>query len=95
MPVASLATLLGIIGVLVKYNALWFLIDLNQDISWKLSLFAFLPAILLAIPTIERALFVKLIIAYSNTETWHVNFVRLKAGRAFASKFLEFSAGGA
>ena len=94
MPVASLASLLGIIGILVKYNAVWFLFDLSQDISWKLSLIAFLPAMLLAIPTVERALFVNLIIASSNTETWRINFVRSKAGRAFASKFLEFSAGG-
>ena len=94
MPVASSAILLGIIGVFVKYNALWFLIDLNQDISWKLSLIAFLPAMLLTIPTVERALFVNLIIASFNMETWRVNFVRSNAGRKFAAKFLEFSSGG-
>lgn len=94
MPVASSATVLGIIGVLVKYNALWFLFDLNQDISWKLSLIALLPAMLLAIPTVERVLFVNVIIASFNRETWRVNFVRLSAGRNFAAKFLEFSSGG-
>ena len=94
MPVASSATLFGIIGVLVRYNALWFLFDLNQDISWKLSLIAFLPVMLLAIPTIERALFVNLIIASFKMETWRVSFVRSKAGRNFAAKFLEFSSGG-
>jgi hypothetical protein len=93
MPVASSASLLGIIGVLVKYNALWFLFDLNQDISWKLSLIALLPAVLLAIPTVERAIFVKVIIASFNMETWRVNFVRSSAGRNFAAKFLEFSSG--
>jgi len=94
MPVASSATLFGIIGVLVRYNALWFLFDLNQDISWKLSLIALLPAMLLAIPTIERSLFVNLIIASFNMETWRVSFVRSKVGRNFAAKFLEFSSRG-
>jgi hypothetical protein len=93
VPVASSAILLGIIGVLVKYNALWFLFDLNQDFSWKLSLVAFLPAMLLAIPTFERALFVNVIIASLNMEPWRVNFVRSNAGRNFAAKFLEFSSG--
>lgn len=95
MPVVSSATLLGIIGVLVKNNSLWFLFDLNQDISWKISLIALLPAMLLAIPTVERALFVNVIIASFNHETWRVNFVRSKAGRNFAAKFLDFSSGGA
>ena len=95
IPVASSASILGIIGVLVKYNSLWFLLDLNQDISWKISLIALLPAILLAIPTVERALFVNVIIASFNRETWRVNFVRSNVGRNFAAKFLEFSSGGA
>ena len=95
IPVASSATLLGIIGVLVKFNSLWFLFDLNQGISWKISLIALLPAMLLAIPTVERALFVNVIIASFNRETWRVNFVRSNSGRNFAAKFLEFSSGGA
>jgi hypothetical protein len=94
MSVASSATVLGIIAVLVKYNSLWFLFDLNQDISWKISLVALLPAMLLVIPTVERALFVNVIIASFNKETWRVNFVRSTAGRNFAAKFLEFSSGG-
>lgn len=93
IPVASSATILGIIGVLVKYNALWFIFELNQDISWKISLIALLPATLLAIPTVERAMFVNVIIACFNKETWRVNFVRSNAGRKFAAKFLEFSGG--
>ncbi|HUO41825.1 MAG TPA: hypothetical protein VMU35_02535 [Methylomirabilota bacterium] len=93
MPVATSATLLAIIGILVKYNALWFILDLNQNMSWKLSLFAFLPATLLAIPTVERILFVKVIIACFNKETWRVNLVRSSIGRDFAAKFQEFSGG--
>ena len=93
IPVVSSAALLGIIGVLVKYNALWFIFDLNQDISGKLSLIALLPATLLAIPTVERAMFVNVIIACFNREAWRVNFVRSNAGRKFAAKFLEFSGG--
>jgi hypothetical protein len=95
MPMASTATLLGIIGVLVRYNCLWFLFDLNQDLSWKISLIALIPAMLLAIPTVERALFVNVIIASLNRETWRVNFVRSSSGRNFAARFLEFSSRGA
>jgi len=94
MPVASSAALLGIVGVLVKYNSLWFLFDLPQDVAWKTSLIALLPAILLVIPTLERALFVNVIIASLNRETWCANFVKSRAGRIFADKFLEFSSGG-
>ena len=93
MPVATSAAILGIIGVLVKYNALWFIFDLNQDISSKISLIALLPATLLVIPTLERAIFVNLIIACFNKEAWRVSFVRSNAGRKFATKFLEFSGG--
>ena len=93
MPVATSAAILAIIGVLLRYNALWFILDLNQNISWKISLFAFLPATLLAIPTVERVLFVRVIIACFDRETWRVNFVRSSVGRDFAAKFLEFSGG--
>jgi uncharacterized membrane protein SpoIIM required for sporulation len=93
MPVASSAIIVGIIGVLIKYNVLWFLFDLNQDISGKISAVAFLTATLLAIPTVERAFFVNVIIASLTSETWRVNFVRSDAGKNLAAKFLEFSAG--
>lgn len=84
MPVASLATLAGIIGVLVKYNVLWFLFDLNPDISGKISIIPFLTAMLLAVPTIERALYVNVIIASFTAETWRqVRYIkcREKLGR--------------
>lgn len=93
MPVASLATLAGIIGVLVKYNVLWFLFDLNPDISGKISIIPFLTAMLLAVPTIERALYVNVIIASFTAETWRVRFVTSNAGKNLAAKFLEFSSG--
>jgi len=93
VPVASFATLAGIIGVLVKYNALWFLFELNPDISAKISLIAFLTATLLAVPAIERALYVNVIIASLTAETWRVRFVTSNAGKNLAAKFLEFSSG--
>ena len=95
MPVASSAIIAGIIGVLIKYNVLGFLFDLNQDISGKISAVAFLTAMLLAIPTVERAYFVNVIIASLDSETWRVNFVRSNAGKNLATKFLEFSSGAA
>ena len=91
MPVASSAIIIGIVGVLIKYNVLWFLF--NQDISGRISAVAFLTATLLAIPTIERAILVNVIIACLNSETWRVNFVRSNAGKNLAAKFLEFSSG--
>jgi hypothetical protein len=93
VPVASSAILAGIIGVLVKYNALWFVFNLNSSMSGKLSLIAFLTATLFAVPTIERALFVNVIIASLNAETWRVRFVTSNAGKNLAAKFLEFSSG--
>jgi hypothetical protein len=93
MPVASLATLAGIIGVLVKYDALWFLFGLNSDISARISLIAFLTATLFAVPAIERALYVNVIIASLTAETWRVRFVTSNAGKNLAAKFLEFSSG--
>ena len=91
MPVATSAMLLAIIGVLMKYNAFWFIFNLNQTECWKISLIAFLPATLLVIPTVERITFVNVIIACFNKETWRVNFVKPSAGRKLAAKFLEFS----
>ena len=93
MPVAASAIILTIIGVVIKYNVLWFMLDLNQNMCWKISLFAFLPATFLAIPSVERILFVRVTIACFSRETWRVNFVRPSAGRDFAAKFLEFSGG--
>jgi hypothetical protein len=93
VPVASSAIMAGIISVLVKYNALWFLFDLNASISGKLSIIAFLAATLFAVPTLERVLFVNVVIASLDAETWRVRFVTSNAGKSLAAKFLEFSTG--
>lgn len=77
----------------MKYNALWFLYDLNNDIGWKVSLVTFLAAGLLAVPAVERAFFVNVIITSLKTETWRVSFVRSNAGRRFVARFLELSSG--
>ena len=93
MPVASSAVLAGIIGVLLRDSALWFPLDLNSNISGKISVLAFLAATLLAVPTIERAVFVNVIISSLNAGTWHVRFVTSNAGRNLAARFLELSSG--
>lgn len=93
VPVASSAILAGIIGVVVKFNALWFIFDLNANISGRLSIIAFLVAALLAIPSFERVFFVNIVISSLNAETFRVRFVASNAGKTLTARFLEFSSG--
>jgi hypothetical protein len=92
MPFITLAMLAAVVGTIVKYNSIWFLVDLTADISSKGSVVAFLIALLCAVPAMSRILFVNVVITSTGSETWRVRFVTAKSGLRLASKFQELAA---
>lgn len=93
MPFITMTMLTAIVGMIVKYNSLWFLVDLTADISSKGSVIVFIIALSCAVPTLSRILFVNVVITSASSETWLVRFVTAKSGLRLASKFQELTAG--
>jgi hypothetical protein len=93
MPFITMTVLAAIVSVIVKYNSLWFLVDLTADISSKGSVIAFIIALSCAVLALSRILFVNVVITSITSETWRVRFVTAKSGLRLASKFQELTEG--
>jgi hypothetical protein len=93
MPFATMTVLSGILGIVLKYNALWFFVELNPSFSSKLSAITFLVSLALAVPTISRAVFVNVFIGSVNSGAWQIRFVFGKSGARLAAKFRELTSG--
>jgi len=91
MPFATLTVLACISGLVIRYNALWFLIDLSS-VDNKMSAVIFLSALVLGLPTLMRILFVNVLITASTGETWRVRLVAAPSGRQIATGFQDLSA---
>jgi hypothetical protein len=88
MPFATLTALGAIATVLIRFNLLWFLVDLSQAEQAALSTIPFIITVLCAIPTASRALFVEIAISWGGKpESFLVRFVPQQQGRALAEKF--------
>ena len=88
MPFATLTALGAIATVLIRFNLLWFLIDLSLAERAALSTIPFIMTVLCAIPTVSRALFVEIAISWGGKpESFLVRFVPQQQGRTLAGKF--------
>ena len=88
VPFAAI-TILALIGTTaLKYNALWFLLDLSSDN--KFSAAAFIAILIFAAPTLSRILFVNVTISTS-TDSWRVRFVPAPDGKRLVKELQEFS----
>lgn len=94
MPFATMTALTAVATVLAKYNAFWFLVNLTPDDIGRFSTIGLLASIVCAIPTISRALFVNVSIAWDGQPTlFQVKFLPAYLGRRLARRFQELSVG--
>ena len=94
VPFAGFTTLAAIATVLVRYNALWFLVNLSTVAEVTSSTVALLATVLFAIPTIGYALFVDVAITWGSTpKSFLVRFVPAQQGRSLARRFHRISTG--
>jgi hypothetical protein len=92
MPFATMTVLSSIVGVILKYNALWFFVELSPSFSSKLSAITFLVSLALAVPTLSRTVFVNVLIGSVNS-AWRIRFVSAKSGVRLAAKFQQLTSG--
>jgi hypothetical protein len=94
VPFAGFTALAAIATVLVRYNALWFLLNLSTVGAAIFGTIALLITVLFAIPTVGFALFVDVAITWSGTpKSFLVRFVPIQQGRSLARRFHGASSG--
>ena len=94
VPFAGFTLLTAIATILVRYNALWFVVNLSTTEEATFSTIAFLATVLFAIPTVGYALFVDVAITWAGTpKSFLVRFVPIKQGRSLARRFHGASSG--
>lgn len=92
IPFATLTIVAVVLMVIIRYNALWFLIDLAPGVSGFLSSVALLVAVISLVPVALRAFFVKVIITWDGDPTYfRVGLVSLPSGKRLAKRFQESS----
>jgi hypothetical protein len=94
VPFAGFTALAAIATVLIRYNALWFLVSLSTVEETTFGTVAFLATVLFAIPTVAYALFVDIAITWGGTPKFLlVRWVPAKQGRSLARRFHGASTG--
>lgn len=92
IPYAILTLIAGAVGIITRYNALWFLANLTPQVAQVVSSGAFLLSVISAIPTLVRILFVSVSIAWDGDPTsFRVGFVPRRPGKHLAQRFQELS----
>jgi hypothetical protein len=91
VPFATLAILAFVLALIAKYNALWFVIDLSRTEIFITSIGLGI-AILCAIPTILRLMFVNVLVR-SSRGPLAVRLVPIRSAKRLARRFSEMSAG--
>ena len=88
IPFATMTVLFLIVTIALKYNALWFLLDLSGDSRFSAA--AFLLVLFFVAPTFSRMLFVNVQIS-TQTAMWCVRFVPAQSGKRLVKRLHEFS----
>ena len=85
---AGLAFLAAVATIIVRYNALWFLINLTPAEETTLSTVTLATTMLILIPTVASILFVDVTVTWGNKpESLLLRFVPTKQARNFARQF--------
>jgi len=88
IPFATLTLLASVVAVITGYNALWFLFNLSLKSAQLASSAALFVAVVCAIPTLFRILFVSVSITWDGDPTsFRVGFVPVHAGKRLVQKF--------
>jgi hypothetical protein len=94
VPFAAFTTLALIAAVLMKYNSLWFFVNLSPKEEGAFSAAALTVAVLFAIPAMSRAFFVDVIISCAaRPKPFLVRLVPAKQGRRLVKRFHGISTG--
>jgi hypothetical protein len=94
IPFATIALLAAIVAVIVKYNALWFLVNLNPETETRLSMAAIAVCATSIIPMFSRAIFVNVVISWQGEpSSFRLRFIPTRSGRRLARRFREVSVG--
>jgi hypothetical protein len=92
IPFATLTLIAAATMLVVRYNALWFLVNLTPQNAQTVSSYALFVSVVSAIPTLIRILFVSVSITWDgNPTSFRVGFVPLRPGKRLAQKFQELS----
>ena len=92
MPFATTLALCLILAIVVKYNGLWFLVDLNPSVSMWICIVLLSIAVISAVPTLLRGIFVNVEVKWDGDPPYfRVRFILNRAGRRLANRFRELS----
>ena len=92
MPFATLTMLTAIGAMIAKYNALWFLVNLTPSTAERIAVVLAASSIILAVPTLSRALFVNIVISWDGQPSnFRIRFVSARRGKRLAKRFRELS----
>lgn len=95
IPFAILTILAGVMAIVTRDNALWFLVNLPQEEAGALSSVALFATIICAVPTLLRMFFVSVSVTWDGDPTsFRVGFVPVRPGKRLANKFQESSVWG-
>ena len=94
IPFATITVLAVIATVVVKYNALWFLVYLEPPTVAWVSMTTLAISVVSAIPALSRAIFVNVAVTWDGEPaSFRLRFVPAHSGRRLARRFLEVSTG--
>jgi hypothetical protein len=94
VPYAAFTILAAIAALLTKFNAFWFLVNLSLGQEALLGDLAIVAAILFAVPSVLRALFVDIVISWGGRpSSFLVRFVPVDQGRRLTRRFNRLSSG--
>ena len=89
VPFATVLVLAVIVGLLAQYNALWFIPHI-AEMDPLIAPISFGVAILCAVPTILRVLFVNVLVRYEGGSL-HLRLVPIRSGKRLGRRFRELS----
>jgi len=95
IPFAAITVLALAVTILVKYNPIWFVANLSDEDSTKVSIFAFAVAMASLIPVALRSTFVSVSIrSEGEPGLVRLRFVPVRSAKRLAKGFRELSARG-
>jgi hypothetical protein len=95
IPFAAFTVIAAVATILLRYNSLWFLVNLSAlEDRVRISMIALIICVTSAVPTLFRVLFVNVSITWDGEPTaFLVRFVSAHRGRRLAKMFREISVG--
>lgn len=92
IPFATVMILSAVVAVIFKYNAFWFIVNLNPLIENSLSVVALGITLIAMIPALLRSVFVNVQVTWDGDPSYfRLRLVPIRVGRRLANRFQELS----